>query len=360
MKYCKNCIMPDTKPDLKFENGLCSACINYAYRSKIDWKQREEEFRELLTNSKGKYTCVVPVSGGKDSHAQVLKVLEMGGNPLAVNARTCHLSGIGRENLDNIANLGVDLIEIQPNLKIRRELNKLCLETVGDISWAEHVSIFTIPVKVAIDYEIPLILWGENPQNEYGGPNQESNGSRMLDRSWLEEFGGLLGLRVTDLPFSSEDIQLYQYPEQVSGITGVFMGYYFPWDGHENAIKARDHGFKYFSREVQSSGFPYENLDNYQTGIHDFFKFLKYGFGRATDMSCSLIRRGIITREEGKEHALQWDGKFPWLYLDKSLEEILEPLNISIERFKELCEMFTNRDIIKGSILDPRVEYTEK
>ena len=182
----------------------------------------------------------------------------------------------------------------------------------------------------------------------------------MLDRSWLEEFGGLLGLRVTDLPFSSEDIQLYQYPEQVSGITGVFMGYYFPGDGHENAIKARDHGFKYFSREVQSSGFPYENLDNYQTGIHDFFKFLKYGFGRATDMACSHIRRGIITREEGRDHAFQWDGKFPWVYLDKSLEEILEPLNISIEKFKETCEMFTNRDIVKGSILDPRVEHTEQ
>ena len=182
----------------------------------------------------------------------------------------------------------------------------------------------------------------------------------MLDRSWLEEFGGLLGLRVTDLPFSSEDIQFYQYPEQVSGVTGVFMGYYFPWDGHENAIKARDHGFKYFSREVQSSGFPYENLDNYQTGIHDFFKFLKYGFGRATDMACSHIRRGIITREEGRDHAFQWDGKFPWVYLYKSLEEILEPLNISIEKFKETCEMFTNRDIIKGSILDPRVGHTEE
>ena len=41
-------------------------------------------------------------------------------------------------------------------------------------------------------------MYGENPQIEYGGPKKSLNNS-ILDRAWLEEFGGLIGLRVNDL-----------------------------------------------------------------------------------------------------------------------------------------------------------------
>ena len=36
LKYCKECVMPNTKPDLRFDkNGVCSACLSYKYRSKL-------------------------------------------------------------------------------------------------------------------------------------------------------------------------------------------------------------------------------------------------------------------------------------------------------------------------------------
>jgi N-acetyl sugar amidotransferase len=348
VRYCSRCVMPDTKPDISFdEEGVCSACRNFEARKDIPWAEREREFIALIhEGSGGQYDCVVPVSGGKDSTAQVLKIQELGFNPLAVNARTCDLSAIGRRNLDNIRNL-CDLVEVAPNAKARAGLNKFCLETVGDISWPEHVSIFTTPVRVARQYSIPTIVWGENPQHEYGGPQ---SGRRHLDRSWLEEFGGLLGLRVTDLGLSKQDVAPYTYPTDVEGISGVFMGYFFPWDGFRNASVARSHGFEWWYRGVEGHGFRYENLDNHQTGIHDFFKYLKFGFGRATDIACTHVRRGRWTREKALRHVEEWDGQFPWKYLNIFLEDILRPLELTVDEFMDICEGFVNRDIFVGSV----------
>jgi N-acetyl sugar amidotransferase len=336
------------------DEGVCSACRAYDAREEVDWDARKEEFRDLVQSGPGPYDCIVPVSGGKDSHAQVIQCLQLGLRPLAVNARTCHLSTLGRKNLDNIRNL-CDLVEVAPNLNVRRRLNRLCLETVGDISWPEHVAIFTTPVRVAIDYEIPYIIWGECPQNEYGGPNP---GNRVLNRDWLEEFGGLLGLRVSDLPFYPHELAPYQYPE-VSGVIGIFMGYYFPWDGFQNAYVARKHGFKWSRTPVQASGFRYENLDNYQTGIHDFFKFLKFGFSRATDICSVHIRRGRMDREEGLRHVRVWDGNYPEAYLDADLYEILDPLGLEEKEFMEICEQFVNRSILTGPVDNLRTIESE-
>ena len=76
--------------------------------------------------------------------------------------------------MDNLRCLGVDCIEVGQNVKTRNLLNRIGLLELGDISWPEHVGIFTIPVRIpSISFKIPLILWGENSQNEYGGPAGE-------------------------------------------------------------------------------------------------------------------------------------------------------------------------------------------
>ena len=152
---------------------------------------------------------------------------------------------------------------------------------------------------------IRLIIWGENPQDEYGGPGAESK-NHVLDRRWLEEFGGLLGLRVSDLleydGITRRDLIQYSYPSDEDlrrvGVTAIFLGYYFPWDGYVNSLYAQGFGFTTYSNTVEGSLANYENLDNYQTGIHDYFKFLKFGFGRATDIANNHIRRGRLSRDD--------------------------------------------------------------
>jgi N-acetyl sugar amidotransferase len=357
MKLCKCCLLPDTKPDLYFdENGICGACIAFKNRKNVDWEMRKKEFITILRSYSGasRWDCIVPVSGGKDSTAQVLKILELGFKPLCVTATTCHLSEIGRQNLLNIRNLGVDHIEYTPNPKIRKQLNVIGLREVGDISWPEHVGIFTIPVRASVDFGIPLIIWGENSQNEYGGPaaNQES---KILDRKWLEEFGGLLGLRVEDLitsyGLSEADLCLYQYPSddelRTTGTTGLFLGHYFPWDGLSNAILAIANGFSTKSTHVEGSLVNYENLDNYQTGIHDYFKYLKFGFGRTTDLASVLIRRGLISRDQGLNIVDRLDGNYPSTYLDRPITYVLDNIGLSKEEFDVICDRFTNSTLFE-------------
>ena len=273
-------------------------------------------------------------------------------NPLCVTATTCDLSNIGRANIENIKKLGVDYIEMSPNPLTRAKLNKVGLKTIGDISWPEHVGIFTIPVRAAVQYNVPLIIWGENSQNEYGGPASAAK-NKTLNRRWLEEFGGLLGLRVSDM-LGEEGIEKkhlipYTYPsdEELSKtkVTGLFLGYYLPWDGLTNALVAQANGFRSYEKTVEGSMVNYENLDNYQTGIHDYFKFLKFGFGRATDIACLHVRRGRLSREDALNIVKKSDGKFPWSYLGKSLEKILDTLEITTDQFIEICDEFTNKRI---------------
>ena len=354
--YCTHCLLPSTKPDLVFDDkGKCAACSSYDNRTNINWESRRREFIDITHKYKSKnniWDCIVPVSGGKDSTAQVLKVLEVGLNPLCVTATTCDLSEIGRRNIENIKNLGVDYVEFSPNPVVRRKLNRIGLFEVGDISWPEHVGIFTIPVRAAVQYKVPLIVWGENSQNEYGGPAAASDSS-ILNRRWLEEFGGLLGLRVSDLSdlygIKENELIPYNYPSDIElaevGVTGVFLGHYFKWDGLANYILAQANGFSSLGKVIEGSVVDYENLDNFQTGIHDYFKFLKYGFGRATDICSIFIRRGQISREQGLEIVRRNDGKYPWSYLNKPLQEILSRIGVSIEEFDEVCERFTNKKI---------------
>ena len=357
IKYCTTCLLPSTKPDLRFDdNGVCSACLAFRNRTEIDWEVRKKEFDLIISKfrsrSSTKWDCIIPVSGGKDSTAQVLKILEVGLNPLCVNATTCDLSTIGRNNIENIKNLGVDYVEFSPNPRIRKELNRIGLEVVGDIAWPEHVGIFTIPVRAAVDYKVPLIIWGENSQNEYGGPASAQE-SPLLNRRWLEEFGGMLGLRVSDLHETygilEKDLIPYSYPNDEelmnAGVTGLFLGHYFPWDGLSNYLLAQANGFESLGSVVEGSMVDYENLDNYQHGIHDYFKFLKFGFSRATDIASLHIRRGRLTRYEAQQIVRQNDGKYPWTYLGKPLIDILDRIGVTIKQFDVICDRFTNKDL---------------
>jgi N-acetyl sugar amidotransferase len=374
--YCKNCVMPDTKPDLHLdEKGVCNACRSYEKRKEVNWDVRKQELLQLLDKYRSRngtnWDCIVPVSGGKDSTYQVVRMLQLGLNPLCVTATTCDLTAIGRKNIENLKLLGVDHVEMSPNPLIRAKLNRIGLMQVGDISWPEHMGIFTIPVRAAVQYNVQLLVWGENSQNEYGGPATAAE-NPILNRRWLEEFGGLLGMRLSDVigmeGIESKHLIPYTYPSNEElervGVTGLFLGHYLPWDGLSNALIAQANGFCTYDKVVEGSMVNYENLDNHQTGIHDYFKFLKFGFGRASDLASMHIRRGRLTRQDGLEAVKRLDGKFPWEYLGKSLDDILRPLEISVGEFIQLCDKFTNKKVFKrdasGALIKDRDGNLEK
>jgi N-acetyl sugar amidotransferase len=343
---CSRCLYPNVKPDLYFdEDGLCSACQAFDARQGTDWKAKEAEFLDLVKSNAGKtHDVIVACSGGKDSTWQVIKCLELGLKPLAVTATTDHLTELGRKNLNNISKL-CDHIEITPNTAIRKKISAFALREVGDISWCEHHLIWSVPAREAVARNIPIVLYGECPQNEYGAGPKGSESQTRLTKSWVHEFGGLLGLRLSDvaeiLEIDPRHLEIYQYPE--GKFQSVFMGAYFDWDGYTNYLDALKHGFAPYHAESIGC---HENLDNAQTGIHDHLRFLKFGYTREDDIVSSHIRRGRMTREEGAEKAFAGRPDYKY-YLGIPRRHILAPLYISEDEYEQICERFTNREVVE-------------
>lgn len=344
---CKTCCMPNTRPDTEFADGECSACISYRKRPQIDWAAREQEFKTLLDRHDGK--CIVPSSGGKDSTYQVLKLLELGADVTIVTAATCMLTDIGRQNIDNLSRFA-RTIEVRPNRTVRATLNRLGLQMVGDVSWPEHCSIFNIPFKVAIEKKIPLIIYGENPQENYGGPIG-SDQAKIMSRRWVSEFGGFLGLRPQDL-IGIEDLTAnamadYLPPKESdvaqARIEAHFLGQYFEWDGARNAEIAIKNGMK-TRRPSFENWWDYENLDNALHGIHDYFGWLKYGYGRGCAQISVDIRKEVVTRD----FAMDWvvnDHCYPQRYMGVSLDEMLDHIGMTRANFNAIARRYTNRAI---------------
>ena len=326
LKFCTNCLFPETKPDLFFdENGLCSACKAANQKNAgIDWKKREEDFFEIINDYKKDgvgYDCLIPVSGGKDSTYQAYFMKEVCGmNPLCVCFETTTPTELGNKNLDNISKLGIDVIHFKKNHEVYKKMVIEGFKRIGDEMWPNHIGIFTIPVMFAVKLNIPLIIWGENPQMEYGGPDLRSVKSQVLDRKWLEEFGGLLGNRIDDMigvnGLTKKELTPYFYPldEEINkvGVTGIFLGSYFFWDAKKQLEIILQNGFSLKTDgPVEGTYTNYENLDEKMHGLHDYLKFVKYGFGRATDHASIDIRNNRLTRKQGLEKVNEFDGKYP-------------------------------------------------
>lgn len=360
IRYCSKCLYPETKPDLAFdEMGVCTACQAAEQKySGIDWEEREKEFWKIVNHYKKPanetgYDCLIPVSGGKDSTYQAYFMKKVCGmNPLCVCFETTYPTEIGQRNLDNISKLGIDVIHFKKDYDVYRKMVVESFKRVGDEMWPNHIGIFTIPVIFAVKFGIPLIIWGENSQQEYGGPDFDSINSRTLNRRWLEEFGGLLGNRIQDMigvqGITEKELTPYFYPSDEDidrvGVTGIFLGSYFFWDARKQLEIIQEHGFSVKEDgPVEGTYTNYENLDERLVGLHDYLKYVKYGFGRATDHSCIDIRNKRMSREEGLELVKKYDGKYPHY----AVTSFIEYSGMSKEEIDEVIDSYTNPMIFK-------------
>lgn len=357
MQFCKICVFPDTKPDLTFDaEGVCSAC-RFAAKKKqnIDWAEREKQLHSIVDRYRAKgnyYDCIVPVSGGKDSTYQVWYMkYKLGMNPLAVHFEPSVRTELGARNLKALRNMGVDLISWDKNPKVYKAMGLEAFRRVGDHEWPNHIGIFTVPVITAVKFQIPLLIWGENSQAEYGGPASAQESS-VLNRRWLEEFGGLLGNRIYDMigvdGITEKDVNPYLYPSDEDltrvGVTGLFLGHYIPWDARTQMETIKPFGWSAkMDGPVEGTYGNHENLDEATYYIHDYLKYVKFGFGRATDHAGIDIRNGRMNRAEACKLVRQYDGKYP----KQHLTAFLDYYGISKAEFDKTIDSFTNKKIFK-------------
>ena len=388
MKYCARCMYPmNAKPTIIIddEDGICSGCKYHESRSsqEIDWKERQIKFEKILDEAKkeakirgNNYDCIIPVSGGKDSTYQVYIVKEIYGlNPLLVTYNHVYNQESGLRNLENLVEKsGCDLIRFTSNPKSVKKLSRFMLETVGDLTWHYHAGIKTLPFKVAAEKNIPLIIWGEHGFAELTGIVSLED---MVEFTrWTRKEHDMRGLEPKDVVEKSKglitmgDLDPFIFPTddelEKTGLRGIYMSNFFDWDAKmaaEEVMKKWD--FKPITYERQRTFIQYAKIDDHANDIHDYLKFLKFGYGRATDDASIEIRHGRLTREEGIKLVERYDSKRP-----ESLEKYLEFLEIKEEDFFKLIDPMRdlsiwekngNNWILKDSVSNHiKNKFTEK
>ncbi|HME41640.1 MAG TPA: N-acetyl sugar amidotransferase [Syntrophorhabdales bacterium] len=351
MKYCQQCVLPDTRPGLVIGNDrVCNACKSGIEKRVIDWNQREEAFRELVARAKSKekmYDCVIPVSGGKDSTWQVVKCLEYGLHPLAVTWKSPARTEIGWKNLENLIGLGVDHIDYQINPRTESVFMLKALESRGSTAIPMHMALFALPLQIAVKFDIPLVIWGENSAFEYGG-DDDAEKTFNLDSRWVERYGVTQGTVARDWissDLTSEALVPYSAPEDAElkgkGILAVFMGYYFKWDPEESLRVALSHGFTVRQEGPKTGYYNYADIDDDFISIHHWLKWYKFGFTRTWDNLALEIRNGRMVRDEAISIIRGRGDETP----HEDIGKFCRFVGITRADFFSITEKFRNREI---------------
>ena len=347
--------MPNTKPGVVFNNhGICGACLHKKTKENIDWDERKKRLLKICDKIKktneGPYDCLIPVSGGKDSFYQTYIMKEVCGLRPLVIVVPPHVQTIeGIDNLNNLVNvLNVDLqkISVKPSVYIKFRL--IGMRDLGNPNYAEHAVVFAGVTRAALNYKIPLIVWGEDIGLEFGG--------NVDDQSLLE--GNAININNNDLfnnvklenllkdEISENELYFYIYPKisdiEQSKIKSIYLSNFYKWDGKEHFELAKKHGFKARKKGPLSGNIlDYDNIDEKLCEIHIWFKMLKFGFWRPTDQTCYQIWNSRMTREEAVDIVLKKQYEFPYEYLD----DFLEYHQISEKELFDCMERWRNKDI---------------
>jgi N-acetyl sugar amidotransferase len=326
MQYCTICILPSTRPNLTLdEYGVCNACRNHQSRPHIDWEKRRAEFVQLVTKTRSlgrEYDCLVPVSGGKDSTWQVAQCLEAGMKPLAVTWRAPGRTQLGQSNLDNLISLGVDHIDFSINPDVERRFMLRTFREAGSTAIPMHLAIFSIPLRLALQMSIPIVVYGENSAVEYGGRTVEESEAE-LDESWVRHFGvtnGTTALDWVDGVTSERDLSSYIPPSPASlreaGVRAIFLGHYFAWNPQMTRDFATARGFQVRDGGPLTGAFDFADIDDDFMSIHHWLKWHKFGFTRTFDNLSLDIRNGLMTRDQAIRFIRKLGDETPWTNLE--------------------------------------------
>lgn len=362
MKYCKKCVQPDTRPDIKFdEDGICLACRYEESKATIDWTAREKELKEIAELSKVvsecSYDCVIGVSGGKDSTYQAWYAKnKLGLNPLLVCNEPDGRTPCGISNIENLRSMGFDLIEIRPDPNVMRDLTKRDFIKFGNLVKSSEYSLWASAYRVAVEKGIKLVIQGENPQIIFGLEGKVDGGNALT----IKDNNTINGCNASDLIIDKKEadyyqiseiprnkLDMFQFPsdEQLKDVKGVFLQYYDKnWGQVHNTRFSVSHGLKGRTEESLTDigrTFRYTSVDGDFLLVNQWLKYLKFGFGYETDVQCYNIREIGASREEAIMFVEKYDGCIG----DKYIIDFCKYIGITVNDFFNVVSKFANLDL---------------
>lgn len=356
LRMCKKCLMLSTRPRLVIgEDGVCGAC-KWAEEKKttVDWEARERKLRELCDKYRrndGFFDVIVPVSGGKDSSSVAHKLkTKYGMHPLCININ--HAPETDTElndiNLTNFINNGFDTLRIYPNPKVVQKLDKAGLIKYGQPYFGWMYAMTIAPIKMAILFNIPFIMYGEEGEVEYGGSTElKDSPTYSLEQNKRLYLSEIDLSDIDDDVKKDESLWWWKAPteeeiERIQPAVAVWS-YFENWNSDANYRYAKEHlGLKEAKADSVGTYNNFAQTDSKLYPLHVYFMFLKFGFGRCSQDACIDIRIGKITRDEGKKLVLKYDDAYPEMFE----EEYLKYYDMTKEEWDQNIDNWANKDLL--------------
>ncbi len=363
IRWCSECVYPSiSAAPMEFdERGVCTGCQMAKVKAAIppsEWDRRKELLREMLERYRcrdgSRHDVVVAVSGGKDSYFQVHVLKEeFGLRPLLVTYDGNNWTDVGWRNMVRMRDtFDVDHIVVRPSTTTLRKLNRLAFTIMGDMNWHAHVGIMTVPMAIAAERKIPLVFYGEHGYLDLCGQFSMDDFPEVTYRDRLEHFAR--GYEWTYFAgrdgLTAQDLALWKYPSDREifdlDLRGIFLGNYIYWEANEHIkLVTGRYGFEVSDQPFDRTYRTMSNLDDmHENGVHDYLKFIKFGYGRCTDHACKDIRAGLMSRAQAIDLVAKYDPIKP-----RDLVRWLSYVGMSEAEF----------DCIADTFRDPRVWWCE-
>jgi N-acetyl sugar amidotransferase len=347
--------MPETRPGITFnEEGICSACQAYKNRENVDYSKRFEELKEICDKYRGMngpngYDCMVAVSGGKDSHFQVHVMKElMDMNPLLVSVEdNFPMTDAGIHNLQNISEtFSCDIISMKPNRKAQKVISRYTFEEYGKPTYIIDRYIYTYPLHMAIKFNTPLLVYGENVSYEYGGKNAEETYSAK-DQIYNGVASGIPKEELTIGDITSKELNFFDPPskDELQKLDPIYLSYFIEWNSYENYKFAKSRGFHSLVHEWDRTHHieDFDQIDSRAYLVHPWLKYPKFGHAFATDCASRFVRYELITREEAIELVKKHDHDLDPL----AVRDFCEFLGYTEEEFWSIIDDLYNPDLFE-------------
>ena len=369
MKYCKRCLSTNLRPNAFFRDGICIACL-YSEDANHNTGFLLKELEGWLVDVKrarrvsSKFDCIVGVSGGKDSTRQALWVRDrLNLNPLLVCVAypPKQMSQVGAQNISNLITHNFDIMTINPAPQTSKELSLYCFENFGNVCTATEQALFSGVPRIAIENNVPLIFWGENPALQVG--DAAVAGRDSFDGNNLRKLNTLQSPLARYFNKSNQYKQNnYIYPSEAeyekACIQIIYLG--AAWDDWGNELNSElaalqglslRPGEKSYTGDISEASM----VDEEFTNINMMLKYYKYGFGRATDLVCEQIRAGRLSREDAIEIVKKYDG----ICDEMIIRSYCSYVGVDLKEFWNIAYKFVNWDIfeLKGKSLRPTAKF---
>ena len=339
IEFCSMCYTPSTRPRITFHehNGkrICNACLWSIQKKEINWEKRKRQFGLICDRYRGNGKdpdVIVPWSGGKDSIYVAYKMLEFGMTPLLITVIPHLETPLGEWNRKNLCK---DFQKMEINLKEDkyRDLAKKYFIEDGRPKHPWECAISATILKQAVELGIPLIIYGEEGEQEYGGSQREKDRwNKPVDLKYLSKFYWQDGKCDWKIPSYEQFRDLF----------------FTQWSRFENGQPYKHADFAILkgmrTEPVRNIGTftGTAQLSDYLQDLHAYMMFVKFGFGRCTSDVAIAIRDGWTDEIEGLEWIEAYDGEAPNKYLDKYLEYF----GMTYQEFSDTIAKFADKSIL--------------